>query len=144
MAESATRFRAPWSTLLSLITVFTVVLFIGWPFVLLVDGGRQALLPAFLIWVVTIGGLVWAFRTQFIRNYVLSGEYRTFKGILAPAHRERNPRKHPWGIPALPADGRCSLAAIVASPARRLSLPQRLVARRGNARSGQAAQAALG
>lgn len=32
------------------------------------------MLPALLIWIVTFGFLVWAFRTQFIRNYMLSGD----------------------------------------------------------------------
>ena len=73
-AEFVKRFKAPWSVLLSLITAFTVVLFIGWPFVLFVDGGRQVLFAALLIWGITIGFLVWVFRTQFIRNYVLSGD----------------------------------------------------------------------
>ena len=76
MAETATRFRAPWSPLLTLITGFTLalfmVLFIALPLILLVDGGHQALLPVSMVWVVTIGFFIWAFRTQFIRNYVLS------------------------------------------------------------------------
>ncbi len=73
MAEATTRFMAPWSALLSLITTFTVVLFMGWPIVLLIDEGRQAMFPAALIWVLTVGFLVWAFRAQSIRSYVLSG-----------------------------------------------------------------------
>jgi len=69
--ESTTRFRARWSVLLIAITAFTVGLFIGWAFVLFIDRSRQALLPASSIWVVTIGFLLWAFRTQFVRYYVL-------------------------------------------------------------------------
>ena len=78
MAEYVTYFKAPWSPLLSVITVFTIVLltvcFIGSPFIIFVEGGRQALLPIVLSWTVTIGFLVWVFRTQFIQNYVLSGD----------------------------------------------------------------------
>ncbi len=59
-----------------MITGFTLalfmVLFIALPLILLVDGGHQALLPVSTVWVVTIGFFIWAFRTQFIRNYVLS------------------------------------------------------------------------
>jgi hypothetical protein len=45
------------------------------------------------------------------------------KANLAPSPRGRNPRKRPWSIPALPAGGRPSLAAMAAPPACSSGLP---------------------
>jgi hypothetical protein len=55
---------------------------------------------------------------------------RSYKGIVAPPPRERNPRKRSWGIPASLAGGRCSRAAMAAAPGRSGSLSQQLAARR--------------
>ena len=75
---------------------------------------------------------------------VVSTEYSTdvrkgiehSKGIFSPSLPERNPEKHPWGIPASPAGGHTSPVAMAASLAPRGCLPKRLAARRGTAMRG--------
>ncbi|MBQ75869.1 MAG: hypothetical protein CMQ20_12725 [Gammaproteobacteria bacterium] len=72
--DCSSQFRATWGATLGWISASTVVLFIGFPLILLAAGGNQMLILALLGWAITLGLLSWAFLSQFIRRYVISGD----------------------------------------------------------------------
>jgi hypothetical protein len=76
-----------------------------------------------------------------IRHYERIGKT---KAILVPPLPDRNPGKRPWGIPASPAGGYPSPAALAAAPAPSGSPPQRLAARPGAAMRGLDMQIRMG
>lgn len=72
MLSSEIRFNAPWSIQLGLITAFTILLFLSFPIIILIESESQVLQPVTLILLTEFVFFLWIFRTQFIRGYFLS------------------------------------------------------------------------